>query len=81
MKPVIVLIGCGLILGGCESTSLWTQPDPAAQKFNADWEECQKENQAGAQNQTGRRTLRVSDEAEGFGADLASVVMGARAKN
>ena len=35
-----------------------------------------------AQNQPGRRTLRVSDEAEApFGNDLASMVMGARAKN
>ena len=41
-----------------------------------------KDLQAGAtQHQSGRRTLRVSDEAEApFGTDLASVVMG-RAKN
>jgi len=40
-----------------------------------------KDLQAGA-TQSGRRTLRVSDEAEGpFASDLASVVMGARAKN
>ena len=41
-----------------------------------------KDLQANANNQSGRRTLRVSDEAEApFGTDLASVVMGARAKN
>lgn len=35
-----------------------------------------------AQNRSGRRTLRVSDEAEApFGNDLAGMVMGARAKN
>ena len=46
MKSAIVLIGCGLLLCGCESTNLLTQsdptPNPTLQNFNADWEECQR---------------------------------------
>jgi hypothetical protein len=67
MKLAIVLIGCGLILAGCESTNFGSQPDPTLQKFNADWEECQKENSEAANKEvTGESPARRCMRAKGY---------------
>ena len=46
MKFAISLVGCALMLAGCESANQWTTSDPNMQKFSADWAECQRENSA-----------------------------------